>query len=141
MTKPSWFFWIVAIFALLWNAFGVYDYWMTITNNQAYLKEFDPKMIAWIQEFPAWRKLVWLIGVASGMLAAILLILRRKIAAPLFLLSLAAMIVGLVVHDLLLANGAEMYGRVEFVIIGVLIVVQTLLWRYSARAAKRGYLA
>lgn len=140
MAKPSWFFWVVTIFALLWGAFGVFDYWATMSDHRPYLEGFPPEMIAWIQGFPAWRNMVWLVGVASGMLAAVLLALRLKLAGPLFLLSLLCMVVGLVVHDLGMANGLTMYKPHDLAIIAALIVVQGLLWRYSARAAKAGVL-
>ncbi len=140
MTKPSWLFWVVAVFALLWGAYGVFDYWATTTNFQPYLKAFPADLLEWMLGFPTWRNMVWLVGVASGMLAALLLALRMKLAAPLFLLSLLSIIVGLIVHDLAMANGLNMFRPLDFIMIGVLIVVQTLLWRYSARAAKAGVL-
>ena len=39
MHKPSWLFWVVSIFAILWSAFGVYDYVMTSTGDEKYLKD------------------------------------------------------------------------------------------------------
>ncbi len=109
-------------------------------GDAALLPGFPPEMIAWIEGFPAWRNMVWLVGVASGMLAAVLLALRLKPAGPLFLVSLLCMVVGLVVHDLGMADGLTKYKPHDLAIIAGLIVVQALLWRYSARAAKAGVL-
>lgn len=138
--KTSVLFWIVTIFALVWGAFGVFDYWATMTGYEPYLAGFPAEMIAWIRDFPDWRNHVWLAGVASGMLAAILLVLRRKLAALFFLVSLLSMVVGLVVHDLAMAGGLAMYRPHDLLIIAGLIIVQTLLWRFAAGAARKGVL-
>ena len=140
MQKPSWLFWVVSIFAVLWSAFGVYDYVMTSTGDEKYLTDFDPQMIEWIKEFPLWRNIVWVIGVGSGMLAAIALVLRRGVAVPLFILSVAMMVGGLVVHDLALSNGLEMYGQLGLIATAVLVVVQLLITWYAMRAKRLGYL-
>ena len=141
MTKPSWLFWTVAIFALLWNAFGVYDYWMTSTGNEKYLKDFDPKMIEWILAFPFWRKALWAISVAAGVFGALALLARRRIAVLLLLMYFALMVFGFAGHDILLADGAKMYGQLGLIGSAMLIVVAGLQWLYADRAAKRGYLA
>ncbi|GJL92180.1 hypothetical protein [Hyphococcus sp.] len=140
MHKPSWLFWVVSIFAILWSAFGVYDYVMTSTGNEKYLKDFDPKMIAWILEFPLWRKIIWVVGVGSGMLGSIALILRRKAAVILLMISVVMMVGGLVIHDIAMSNGVEMYGQLGLIATAVLMVVQILITWYAARAKRLGYL-
>ncbi len=140
MTKPSWLFWIVAVAILLWNAFGVFDFWMTSTGNEEYLKDFDPEMIEWIAGFPLWRKAMWAIGVFAGVLGALALIARRRVAVALLISNFALMALGFAGHDILLANGARMYGELGLIVSALLVIVAAAQWLYADRAAKNGYL-
>ena len=125
----------------MWNAFGVFDFWMTSSGNEEYLKDYDPNMIAWIKGFPFWRTLLWAIGVFAGLLGGLALIARRRVAVLLLLVNFGLMTLGFVGHDLLLANGVGMYGELGLVGSTVLILVAGAQWLYASRAARRGYLA
>ena len=59
--------WIVGAIALLWNAFGCYDYVMTQTNNAEYLASMGmtETQRAYYETFPMWLEGV-LGGRASG---------------------------------------------------------------------------
>ena len=50
------------------------------------------------------------------------------------------MVGGLVVHDLALSNGLEMYGQLGLIATAVLVVVQLLITWYAMRAKRLGYL-
>ncbi len=140
MTKPGWLFWIVATAALLWNAFGVFDFWMTSSGNEEYLKDFNPAMIEWIAGFPFWRKAMWAIGVIVGVLGALALIARRRAAVALLVTNFVLMALGFAGHDILLAQGAKMYGQLGLLMSAVLIAVAAAQWFYADHAAKKGYL-
>ncbi|MFZ5617340.1 MAG: sugar transporter [Pseudomonadota bacterium] len=141
MNKPSWFFWTVAVLALLWNAFGVFDFWMTSTGDEQYLADYDPQIIEWIIGFPIWRKAIWAASVASGVFGALALLARRRVAVPLLLLYFALMVFGFAGHDILLADGVKMYGALGLIMSAALIAVAGMQWLYADRAAKKGYLA
>lgn len=139
--KPSWLFWAVAVLAILWNGFGVFDYWMTSTGNEKYLQEFDPKMIEWIENFPMWRDALWLTSVAAGVLGAVALVLRKRIASTLFLINFVTILAGFVGHDILMASGIEMYGVLGLTMSMVIVGLSGLFWWYANRAAARGALS
>lgn len=141
MQKPSWLFWVIALLALLWNAFGVFDYWMTSTGNEEYLKEYDPKMIEWILGFPAWRKILWMASVAAGLIGAVALVLRKRVASLLFLFNFVTLLAGFVGHDILMANGIEMYGPLGLGMSMVIVAVSGFFWWWANRAATRGVLS
>lgn len=141
MNKPSWLFWIVAVLALAWNLFGVFDFWMTSTGNEQYLADYDPKMIEWIIGFPAWRKAIWAASVAAGVFGALALFARRRVAVALLLFYFVLMVIGFAGHDILLADGVRMYGQLGLIMSAALIAVAGLQWLYADRAAKKGYLA
>ena len=83
MHKPSWFYWIIAVVAVLWGLFGAFDFWMTSTGNEMYLKDFPPEMIAWIKGFPAWRTGLWAVSVGAGALGGVLMLAEGIIVANL----------------------------------------------------------
>lgn len=85
--------WIVGILALLWNAFGSYDYLMTETGNQAWLSQFTAEQIAYWESLPGWLTAFWAIGVWGGLAGAILLLIRSRYAVWAFALSLLGIVV------------------------------------------------
>lgn len=138
--KPSWFYWVIAVLAVLWGLFGGFDFWMTVTGNETYLKDFPPEMIAWIQGFPMWRALLWAISVASGVAGGVLLLMRSAVAVVAFYVNVGTMLIGFLVHDLLMANGVEMYGSAGLIGSAVICVVSIGFALYAHNAARRGVL-
>ncbi|GAA5060962.1 hypothetical protein GCM10023208_29920 [Erythrobacter westpacificensis] len=90
MERPAtpWHLWVIGILALLWNAFGAYDYLMTQTRNEAYMSAFTPQQLEYFYSFPAWMEAFWAIGVWSAFLGAVLLVLRSRFAVHAFVLGL-----------------------------------------------------
>lgn len=140
MNKPSLLFWVVAALSVLWNAFGVFDFWMTSSGNEKYLQDFDPKMIEWIAGFPFWRRAMWAIGVFCGLFGALALLARRRVAIILLLANFALMTLGFAGHDILLADGIKMYGELGLIMSVVLVAVAAAQWFYADRAGKQGFL-
>jgi hypothetical protein len=110
----------------------------TLTNDEAYLAEFPPEMIAWMQGFPLWRKVVWGLGIGLGLLGGVLLVLRSRLAGPVMLAAVLLMAAAFVIHDLAMANGLEMYGREGVIGSVALIVVASLFAAAGYLLAKRG---
>ena len=99
-------FWIVSIGSLLWNSMGGLDYVMTKTHNAAWLKDFTPEQIAWLDSFPFWANLSWALGVWGAIVGSILLLLRKGWAYHVFAISLAGLAVS-TVHQFVLAGVPE----------------------------------
>lgn len=134
-------FWILAVLALLWNAMGAFDYLMTQTGNEAYLSSFTPEQLAYFNAFPAWAVSAWAIAVWGAVLGCILLLLRKKAAVPVFLVSFVAMVLT-TIYNFLLSDGLEhMGGAFELIFSAMIFLVALLLWRWSATLAARGVLA
>jgi hypothetical protein len=141
MNKPSWLFWVIAVLALLSGLFNVFDFYMTSSGNEAYLKDFPQEMIGWIQGFPLWRYALWGTTVIAGLAGAILMLARNKYAPLLFWVSVATGVFGFVVHDLVMANGLHYYGTLGTVVSVILISVWTGFALYANRAKSQGYLS
>jgi hypothetical protein len=133
-------FWILAVLALLWNAMGAFDYLMTQTGNEAYLSSFTPEQLAYFNSFPAWAVSAWAIAVWGAVLGCILLLLRKKAAVPVFLVSFVAMVLT-TIYNFLLSDGLEyMGGAFELMFSALIFFVALALWRWSAKLAARGVL-
>jgi hypothetical protein len=78
-TKPNTFFWIIGILALLWNIIGVYlwlyEYFLMTQEMRAAL---PPEQVEIMANAPSWSMYVYAIAVISGLLASVLLLLRKK---------------------------------------------------------------
>lgn len=96
-TRTPWHLWVVGVIAVLWNAYGGYDYTMSMTQGATYMAAsgMTPDQIAYYDTMPVWMTAVWAIGVWGGVLGSLLLLLRNKLAFPVFALSFAAFLTSL----------------------------------------------
>lgn len=96
-TRTPWHLWVVGVIAVLWNAYGGYDYTMSMTQGATHMAAsgMTPDQIAYYDTMPVWMTAVWAIGVWGGVLGSILLLLRNKLAFPVFALSFAAFLTSL----------------------------------------------
>lgn len=133
--------WLIGALALIWNAFGAMDYVLTQTANPGYVANMPDGMLAHIQAYPAWVDAVWALAVWLPVAAALLLLMRQRIAATLFGLDigfiLAAGIYNYALSDPPLNAVA---GNSVIVFWIVILTIAVGLWLYSRRLAQRGVL-
>jgi hypothetical protein len=110
--KTPWHLWLTGVIALLFNAIGVFDFVMNMVQGPKYLASagMTPDQIAHYQQMPGWMTVVWAVGVFGAFLASIFLLLRKKLALPVFVLSLAAFLVSLL-YTYVLTNGGAVMGQ------------------------------
>lgn len=141
-TRPRtpWHLWVVGILALLWNAMGAFDYLMTQTKNEAYMGQFSPEQLEFFYGFPAWVVSAWAIAVWGGVLGALLLLLRRALAYPVFIVSFLGLALS-TFHNFVLTDGIEaMGGAGTLAFSAAIVIVSILLIVYSGALKKRGVL-
>lgn len=137
--KAPWYFWAVAVLSLLWNAFGCFDFTMTMTRDPDYLAQFPLEMIDFIDTFPAWAIAAWALGVWGALTGSVLLLMRSRWAVLAFagsLLGLALSTVYQVGADMPEAMTA---GVNLAMTITIWIVAIALLW-FAMRMRSRGVL-
>ena len=137
--RTPWHLWLIGIVALIWNAVGAYDYLMTQTENAAYMGRFTPEQLEYFYGFPTWVVAAWAIAVWGGVLGAILLLLRKRLAAPVFLVSFLAMVLTSV-YNFVLSGGAEIMGGGAVAFTAVIFVFALALWLFARAMAARGVL-
>lgn len=135
-----WHLWVIGIIATLWSAMGAFDYLMTQTKNEEYMGQFTPEKLEYFYSLPAWVISAWAIAVWGGVLGAILLLLKRKPAVWVLLVSFIAMVLT-TIHNYFISNGLEVMGDgVDLVFAGAIFVISLVLYLYARLMEKRGVL-
>jgi len=99
-----------------------------------------PQQMAHITNTPAWGHSGYAFGVNAGVLGAILLLLRKAWAVPLFVISL----IGVLVQDLdaiILRDAIEAWGLSGLALPIVVIVICVFEIWYSRAAKAKGWLS
>jgi len=136
-----WHYWLVTVVAIVWNAFGAYDYFMSKTGGDAYLQKngMTDAQIAHMHAYPVWMTADWAIGVWGGLAAALLLAARARYAFQVFALSLAAFLV-MLVYTYGLTDGLKVMGQ-QGLIFNVIILALCVFFAWYARLmTQRGVL-
>jgi ABC-type xylose transport system permease subunit len=132
---------VVGIIALLWNCIGAFDYLMTQTKNAAYMSGFPPEQLAFFYGLPVWVVAAWAIAVWGGVLGSVLLLLRRRLAVPVFLVSLVGLVIS-TFHNWALSNASEIFpDTFSRVFTVVIFAIAVGLFFYARAMDKRGVLA
>jgi hypothetical protein len=139
--KTPWHLWVVGIVSILWNSAGVVDFTLTELKNEAYLKQFTPEQLACVAGFPLWAVAAWGAGVYGGLGGTILLLLRRRWAVPVFLASVAGVILTSLYSYVLSDTMKRMNtGAGGMVFSAAIFIIAVLLWWYARAMARRGVL-
>lgn len=137
--------WIVGALALLWNAFGCYDYLMTRLRDTDYLASMMPgtdpaAVLAYVDSFPIWAQIGWGLGVWGGLIGALLLLIRNRYAVWAFALSLVGAVLGLGYQMMNPGGPASMHEGAAAIMPYVIIAVAAFLLWYAWNAEKKGIL-
>jgi hypothetical protein len=132
--------WLVAGAGLIWNLFGFMIYLMTVrATPEQMAQQYNAAEIAFMDAIPVWATSANAIAVTAGVLASVLLLLRKSLALPLFLLSLAALLIQ-DLYSFVLEDVVGVFGMVPLYIQGTVLVVAIALIFYTRGAKNRGLL-
>ncbi len=138
MNAPTWFK-VVAVVALLWNLLGCVAFFSDLRLSADDLARLPEAQQALYAARPGWAVAATAIAVFGGVLGCIGLLLRKKWAFPVFVLSL----LGILIQDFglfVLAQGASLAGPAAVVMQGVVLVVGIGLVWLSRKGIARGWL-
>ena len=136
MTAPR-SFRAIGILLLFWNLMGVVAFIMQYSADLNQLAKTDPYTAKIFAAMPGWAWAAYGIAVGAGTLGAILLLLRKAAAAPLFLLSIIAVVVQFgysFIHTDLLA----VKGVTAATFPAVILIIALFQWRYARRLIAKG---
>ena len=137
--KPPVWFWVVSVIALLWNLIGVMNYLNQAFNQQAILESMNQAQREAFESTPAWVTAAFAIAVFSAALASIGLLVRKKWAKPLFVISLVAAIAQFV-HTIVLSNAAEIFGPSTYGLAIAVLLIGIYLVFFSKKGIEKGWL-
>jgi hypothetical protein len=132
---PAWY-WLVAVAALLFEGAGAYLFTNSLTLDPASLP-LDQRAV--YNATPQWMTIAWAVAIAAGLLGAIGLLLRRRFAEPLLLISLLAVAVqfsGL----FLIRQLRELTPEDHLAVPIVILLLAYGIWQTSKLARSKGWL-
>jgi len=138
--KPEISFWIIGIIALIWNILGVVAYLMQAYMTEEELLALPLEEQALYSDIPAWVTAAFALAVFGGLLGCLLLLLRKKLATFVFIISLIGIIVQMI-YNVFMSKAAEVYGPGNMIMPLMVIVIGTFLIWYSKRMQVQGVLS
>ncbi|MFD2550901.1 hypothetical protein ACFSQP_03635 [Bizionia sediminis] len=138
--KPTTSFWLVSIAALLWNIMGVIAYLMQAFSVKSEQLTTLPTEQPLLTETPAWVTAAFAIAVFGGTLGSLALLLRKKWARLVFLISLIGIISQMfynffISQEFANSNPSAIILPLLVLLIGVYLVI------YSKLAIAKGWIA
>ncbi len=137
--KPNAIYWVIAVIALLWNGLGTLTYLTQAFMTDEVMAMLPAEQQEALANTPSWVTAMYAIAVWFGLLASIALLLRRKWAYPLFIISLIG-VLGQNVYNFFMSNNAELYGAQAYIMPVVIILFGIFLIYYAKSSSAKGWL-
>jgi hypothetical protein len=133
-------FWITSWVALVWNLLGVAAFVMQVTMTGDALMKLPDAQRMFYEAMPAWANGAFAVAVFGGALGSLLLLLRKSWAVPVFVASLAGLLVQLY-HAFVMAGGFKIFGAGGLIMPAITLVVAVLLVWYSRNASAKAWIS
>ncbi len=136
--SPAWFK-VVAVVALLWNLLGCLAFFADLAISPEDIAKLPETQQALYAARPGWAVMATGAAVFGGVLGCIALLLGKRWALPVFVISL----LGILVQDFglfILVDGATLGGTAVVVMQGIVLAVGIGLVLLARRGIARGWL-
>ena len=140
MNAPPGWFKVVAVLALLWNLLGCFAFASDLKLSPDDVAKLSAAQQTLYAARAGWAVAATAIAVLGGALGCIGLLMRRKWALPVLVLSL----IGIVVQDFglfVLVDGATLAGPVAVVMQAIVLAIGVALVWLARKGIARGWLA
>ena len=138
-TKPATWFWVVSVLALVWNLLGVMAYIMQVTMSPEALQALPENERTLMESVPMWVTSAFAIAVWGSTLGSILLLMRKKIATPVLILSFMAILVQMY-YNLFMSKSMEVYGPGGLAMPVMVLVFGIFLIWFSRKSTANGWI-
>jgi hypothetical protein len=133
---PVWF-WVVAGLALVWNVIGVMAFFLQINQTPETLAAMSDAHRNLYETRPAWAFLAFAAGVFAGLFGCVALLMRRKFATTLFIISLLSLIVQNY-YSFGVAKVQNIYPANTMILPAMVVVIAVfLIWFSRSATAKK----
>lgn len=137
-------FWIITAIAILWNLMGILNFLGTLYLTPEMLDMLEaetPGKKALHESSPSWLNIVFGIATIGGLIAAIFLLLRKKLAFPLFLISFVAVVIQMG-YSMLATDAIEVMGMNEAVLLPLFVIcISAFLVYYSRKSIANNWIS
>lgn len=137
--KPTSAFWIISVLALLWNILGVVAYLGQAYMTDEVMAALPEGEQAYYNNAPAWVTAVFAIAVFAGVFGSVGLLMRKKWAIILFVISLIAVIAQFI-FNVFIQKYVEVLGEKMIWPVVVLVIAVSLVY-LSRKSAKEGWIS
>lgn len=138
--KPATSFWVVSAVALLWNAMGAFAYLAQTMMTPETLQALPENERALYTSIPAWVTSAFAIAVWGGLAGCVFLLLRKKLATTVLMISFAGIVVQMI-YNVFISNSYAVYGPGGLAMpVMVLAIGAYLIW-FSRAATAKGWLS
>jgi len=139
--KPGVAFWIIGVVALIWNGMGVNAYLQSAFKTEAATVELNAEQLALLDSTPAWMTALFAIAVFAGAIGCIALLIRKKMATTLLMVSFIAATIQQL-YWLFGTNAVEVFSYKKPYLMPILIIIFAafLVW-YSKDQKRKGVLS
>ncbi len=140
-TKPNIVFWIIGVIALIWNGIGVDAYLQHAYKTETSMADLNADQLALLESMPAWITALFAIAVFTGVIGAIALLMRKKIAAIILCISFVAATIQQL-YWLFGTNMVEVFSEMQpYLRPIIIIVIAAFLAWYSKNQKAKGVLS
>jgi len=136
--QPSINFWIISILALLWNLIGIFAYLGQSFMSKNAIQSLSQSEQNYLSNLPAWVTAAFASAVFAGLFGAVGLLIRKKIALPLFVFSLITLIIQQQ-YNFFIQNDIDINGVKLILPLMTLFIGIFLVW-FSSKMSKIGVL-
>lgn len=117
---PVWF-WVLAIFFLLWNSMGVISFFAHTFISEEALTKLPSNERELYGDYPLWTTLIFAIAVFFGFIGSIGVFAKKKWSKTAFIISLCA-IVPQMIQNVFFTKSIEVYGLAQAVTMPIMVV-------------------
>jgi hypothetical protein len=137
-STPIWF-WVVAVVALLWNIMGGMIFLTEVFAQESMMESMTEPQKEWTRSTPMWIYVVFAIAVITGLAGSVCLLMRNRLAVPLFIVGFVAVVIQMV-YTMLIAGGLQVMGP-SGAIMPAVVVTLALVWLlFSLHFKSKGWL-
>ena len=137
--RPPTSFWVFSAAALVWNLIGLVAYISTVMMPPEALAQMTEDAQQFYLSTPAWATGAFALAVNAGVLGSLLLLLRKRWAVPLFVVSLLS-VIAQNVDAFVLRDAYGILGINSVILPTAIFVVGVLLLLYSRSCKEKGWL-
>ncbi len=139
INKPSKWFWALGVVALIWNLIGVFAFIADMSMSAKDIDALDKANRYLYTHRTNLVKVAYALAVFSGAFGSIALLLRKKVATSLFVLSLIAVGVQ-VAGTFLVTDIISIVGIDKIVLPITILIIGVLLVYFSRFSTEKGWL-